>query len=125
MADLLGATNPVPGYDRNSQNRPVVSAPQIENTKIQNVPDPTRVSRPDGRTEQQGAEQDLSASTLRYDSNFQSFLQALRDAPDLASVLAKTVVWLKSVVSTPGLAPGTAEELGKLLSLLQKWIWSH
>ena len=30
MADLLGATNPVPGYDRNSQNRPVVSAPQIE-----------------------------------------------------------------------------------------------
>lgn len=119
MADLLGATNPVPGYDRNSQNWPVVSAPQSENTKIQNVPDPTRVSRPDGRTEQQGAEQDLSASTLRYDSNFQSFLQALRDAPDLASVLAKTVVWLKSVVSTPGLAPGTAEELGKLLSLLQ------
>ena len=99
MADLLGATNPVPGYDGASQNRSHSALPQVQDPRVQNVPDLSRVSRADGRTEQQGAGNHLDAGRLRYDSNLQTFLQQLRDAPDLAAVLAKTVVWMRGLVS--------------------------
>lgn len=51
MPDILGATNPVPGYDKAAVNRNLPASP--ENTQIQNIPDPTRVGRTDGRTERQ------------------------------------------------------------------------
>ena len=107
MADLLGATNPVPGYDGASQNRSHSALPQVQDPRVQNVPDLSRVSRADGRTEQQGAGNHLDAGRLRYDSNLQTFLQQLRDAPDLAAVLAKTVVWMRGLVSAPGLSEGS------------------
>ena len=74
MADLLGATNPVPGYDGASQNRSHSALPQVQDPRVQNVPDLSRVSRADGRTEQQGAGNHLDAGRLRYDSNLQTFL---------------------------------------------------
>ena len=77
MADLLGATNPVPGYDGASQNRSHSALPQVQDPRVQNVPDLSRVSRADGRTEQQGAGNHLDAGRLRYDSNLQTFLQQL------------------------------------------------
>ena len=116
MADLLGATNPVPGYDGASQNRSHSALPQVQDPRVQNVPDLSRVSRADGRTEQQGAGNHLDAGRLRYDSNLQTFLQQLRDAPDLAAVLAKTVVWMRGLVSAPGLSEGIAQEMAQLLS---------
>ena len=73
MADLLGATNPVPGYDGASQNRSHSALPQVQDPRVQNVPDLSRVSRADGRTEQQGAGNHLDAGRLRYDSNLQTF----------------------------------------------------
>ena len=119
MADLLGATNPVPGYDGASQNRSHSALPQVQDPRVQNVPDLSRVSRADGRTEQQGAGNHLNAGRLRYDSNLQTFLQQLRDAPDLAAVLAKTVVWMRGLVSAPGLSEGIAQEMAQLLEMLR------
>lgn len=55
----------------------------------------------------------------RYDSNLQTFLQQLRDAPDLAAVLAKTVVWMRGLVSAPGLSEGIAQEMAQLLEMLR------
>ena len=119
MPDLLGATNPVPNYDNTAHNRPLPTGPQVQDPRIQNVADPTRVGRADGKTERQGADNDLGPNGLRYDSNFQTFLQQLRDAPDLAAVLTKTLVWMRSMASTPGLSAGIAEEMSNLLQMLQ------
>ena len=47
------------------------------------------------------------------------FLQQLRDAPDLAAVLAKTVVWMRALVSAPGLSEGIAQEMAQLLEMLR------
>ena len=55
MADILGATNPVPGYDKSVTNRNVPVSSE-NNARLQNVPDTTRISRADGRTERQGNE---------------------------------------------------------------------
>ena len=57
MPDLLGATNPVPGYDGSMSNRNIgVAQDGAQNSQIQNVTDPSRVTGADGRTEQQDAE---------------------------------------------------------------------
>ena len=55
MADLLGAANRVPGYDNVNNNRAAQTAIRPNDPQIQNIPDPTRVGRPDARSDQQGA----------------------------------------------------------------------
>ena len=81
MADLLGAANRVPGYDSANNNRALPTEMRPSQTQIQNVPDPTRVGRPDARTDQQGANDALQSDVLRYDSNLQTSLQRLRELP--------------------------------------------
>ena len=72
MPDLLGATNPVPGYDKSlNNNRMPQTAP--ENPNIQNAPDLSKVSRADRRTDRQDSNLQ-GDGPIRYDSNFQTFL---------------------------------------------------
>ena len=89
MANLMGVTNPVPGYDGPNNTRVQPTAIRPGDTTIQNIPDPTRVGRPDARTDQNGANDALLSDGLRYDSNLQMFLQALRESPDLAAEFTK------------------------------------
>ena len=119
MADLLGAANRVPGYDSANNNRTLPPPNRTGDPQIQNVPDPTRVGRADARTDQQAANDALQSDALRYDSNLQTFLQRLREAPDLPEVLGKTLVLLRGVVSTPGLQEGIAQEIAQLLEMLR------
>ena len=51
MPDLLGVTNAVPGNDSNLINRNMPSIPN--DPRLQNAPDPTRVTRSDNRSERQ------------------------------------------------------------------------
>ena len=111
MPDLLGATNPVPGYDKTAINRNITVSP--DNTQIQNVPDPSKVVRADGRTEQQDSNLQGDGG-IRYDSNFQTFLQRLRDTPGLADSLARIFSGREGIVVSSGLSAGIAEEMGFL-----------
>ena len=117
MPDILGATNPVPGYDKTSLNRNVTVSPESTPPQIQNVPDPTRVNRADNRTEQQDSNLQGDGK-IRYDSNFQTFLQRLRDAPNLADVLSRIFAGEGTVVSS-GMSAGIAEELSQILEMLR------
>lgn len=118
MANLMGVTNPVPGYDGANNNRTLPAAPKPNDTTIQNIPDPTRVVRPDARTDQNGAGNALDSDALRYDSNLQFFLQALRDAPDVQAELAKAITWMRGLVTMPGLTQGVADEMARFLQML-------
>lgn len=117
MADLLGATNRMPGYDSTTNNR-VQAAPSRADAQVQNMTDPTRVTRADARSDQQDAGDALQSNVLRYDSNLQTFLEQLRQCPDLAQVMSKTLVLLRGAISTPGLQAGVAQELSQLLNML-------
>lgn len=119
MADLLGAANRVPGYDSANNNRAQPAPVKPNDPQVQNVPDPTRVSRADGRTERQDAGNALQSNVLRYDSNLQTFLEQLRQAPDLAQAMGKVLLQLRGVVSTPGLQEGVAKELAEFLQMIQ------
>ena len=116
MPDLLGATNPVPGYDKTAINRNITVSP--DNTQIQNVPDPSKVVRADGRTEQQDSNLQGDGG-IRYDSNFQTFLQRLRETPSLAQSLSLLFSGRESVVVSSGLSAGIAEEMARLLEMLR------
>ena len=94
MPNPVGVTNPVPGFDNTNGRVPPGLSGQSGAQQIQNVPDPTRVGRPDARTDQKGADDAAQSGVLRYDSNLQFFLQQLRDMPELTvqmdKVLAET-----------------------------------
>ncbi len=114
MPDLLGATNPVPGYDNTSVNRNIPVSPS--NTQIQNVPDPSRVTGADNRTEQQDASQ--GSGQIRYDSNFQAFIQQLRQAQDMSQSLSRLMLREGTAV-TSGMSEGIAEEMSQAIELLK------
>ena len=116
MPDLLGATNPVPGYDNSIPNRNIPVSP--DNTQIQNVPDPSKVVRADRRTEQQDSGQQ-NAGNVRYDSNFQTFLQRLRETPNLAESLSRLFITREGTVVSSGLTSGVAAEMAKALEMIQ------
>lgn len=117
MPNLMGVTNPVPGADSSNINRQLPSSPGA-NTNIQNAPDLNRISRPDMRTEQQGSGDATGpGGALRYDSNFQTFLQRLQNTPELTRTLAEIMLSYKSVVSS-GLNQGIAAEMSQLLQML-------
>ena len=118
MPDLLGVTNAVPGNDANLINR---NMPQIPNDpRVQNAPDPSRVVRPDNRSDQQGAGEGLlDDRALRYDSNFASFLQRLNDTPGLAQSLAVLLRTYQGTVVSSGMGEGIAVEMSALLEMLQ------
>ncbi len=114
MPDLLGATNPVPGYDNTSVNRNIPISPG--NTQVQNIPDLNRVTGADNRTEQQDAGQ--AGGQIRYDSNFQTFLQQLRRNQDITGVMARLLLREGTSVSS-GMSEGIAEEMSQVLEMLK------
>ena len=116
MPDLLGAANPVPGYDSSTINRNISVSP--DNTNIQNVPDPNRVVGPDGRTEQQDGGQFGDSGQIRYDSNFQTFIQQLRQSQDLSESLARLMGKDATVVSS-GMSEGIAKEMSQAIELMK------
>ena len=116
MADLLGATNPVPGYDNTAVNRNIPVSPN--NTQIQNVPDPSRVTGADNRTEQQDSSQAGDSGQIRYDSNFQTFIQQLRQSQGASQSLSTLMAREGTVVSS-GMSEGIADEMSRAMELLK------
>ena len=114
MPDLLGATNPVPGHDNININRNIPISPG--SSQVQNVPDLSKVTGADHRTEQQDSSQ--SGGQVRYDSNFQTFVQQLRQTQDLSSIMAKLMMREGTSVAS-GMSEGIAEEMAQALQMLK------
>lgn len=115
MPDILGVTNPVPGRENNIINRNLPMSPT--QTQVQNVPDPSRVTRADGRSERQDNASEQGA--IRYDSNFASFLQKLAGSSELSTVLLQTLSGRMGSVISSGITEGTAAELAELMNMLK------
>ncbi len=117
MAQILGVTNPVPGYDSNHNTPNKNIATQPGTSQIQNAPNLEQITRGDRRTDQQDASKGQQAA--RFDSNFQSFLQRLREMPDLAASFARLFSGKTGTVVRSGMDAGIAEELAQFLKMLQ------
>ena len=117
MPDLLGVTNPVPGHDNSNVNRNIPVSPN--DTRIQNAPDPSRVSRPDNRTERQDTGDSAGSQGLRYDSNFAAFLQRMAGTPGMGESLRTLFAMFEGKVVSSGIEEGLASEMGALLNMLK------
>lgn len=113
MPNISNVTNPVPGQEVNTY-KPSVTP---NDTQIQNVPDPSRVGRPDARSERQDTA--TSNETRRYDSYFQSFLKALRDSGSVSETITKFLISRPGILVTSGLSAGISEEIAQLLKMLK------
>ena len=116
MPDLLGATNPVPGHDKVITNRNVPVSPN--NTNLQNVPDLSKITRADGRTEKQGSTLQEDR-TVRYESNFQTFMQRLKETPGMAESLARIFSGRQGTVVVSGMKEGISAQMAKLMQMMQ------
>lgn len=120
MPDILGVTNPVPGRENVTANRnvPITQANTQNNPNIQNVPDLERVTHADGRTDRQDNNLSNSPQNIRYDSNFETFVQRLREAPDLAQSLARLFGGREGTVVTSGMSEGVAQEMAEIMQMM-------
>lgn len=113
MADIMKVTTPTTGYENTSpRHNPITPG----DTQIQNVVTPNRVSRPDGKTDQQGA--DSSGYLHRYDSNFESFIQQLRRTPTLTDTMSGLLLGRMQTLVSSGLSTDMAQELAQFLKML-------
>jgi len=112
MPEILRPTNPVPNYDNaGARNQPI----SPRDTNIQNVVDPSRVTRADQRTEQQQAGD--AAQKLRYESNFLTFVQRLRNSPDPAASFLQLLG--RGLQVSSGISEGLAVEMSQFLEYMQ------
>ena len=112
MANIVSVTNPVPGQEANTYRSPI--APN--DPQIQNIPDPTRVGRPDARSDRQDTAN--TNLTRRYDSYFQTFLQALRSSGSVSETMARFLLAASGMSVTSGMSAGISEELARFLQML-------
>ena len=120
MPDILGVTNPVPGRENLNLNRtvPLTQGNTQNNPNIQNVPDLGRVVHADGRTDREDNGLLKEFQHIRYDSNFETFVQRLREAPNLAESLAKLFGGREGTVVLSGMGTGVAEEMSQILQMM-------
>jgi len=114
MPAILGPTNPVPGQEQ----QPVrITTPPSSDTSVQNIVNPAQVTRPDNRTDRQDTGDATQSFAARYESNFMTFLQRLRGAPDMAEVFFQLIQGGGLQVSS-GIRAGFAEEIAQFLEFL-------
>ncbi len=115
MPALLGPTNPVPGYD----TPPVkITTPPPSDTSVQNIVNPQQVVRPDGRTDQQDTGDAAQSFAARYESNFMTFIQRLRNMPELRTYFMQLLQGQETQVSS-GVRSGLAQELSQFMEFLR------
>lgn len=114
MANILRVTTPPTGYENNVRNN---AQNQPDKMQIQNPVDPSRVVRPDNRSDansQSGAQ--LSAN---YDSNFGTFVQLLRDTPELSDTMSKLMFGGMANLVEAGIGADTAEDISTFFQLMK------
>ena len=123
MPNILGVTNPVPGRDNannlSGRNVPLTQGNTQNNPNIQNVPDLGKVVHADGRTDRQDNTLLGNQQPARFDSNFETFVQRLREAPNMAEALARLFGGREGTVVLSGMSAGVAEEMSQIMKMMR------
>ncbi len=114
MANILKVTTPLTGYENNVRSN---NTEQAEKLQVQNPVDPTRVVRPDGRTDANSQQQ--AQLRMDYDSNFGAFVQLLRDTPELTDTMSKLMFGGMANLVESGIGEDTAKEISSFFQLLK------
>lgn len=105
MSNILNVSSAIPGYDNNIKNNPYTTA----DANIQNQVDPSKVTRPDGRTDS-GQEQSTGMG-LNYESNYDNFVQMMNSSPQLTQIFTKLIFGGMNHLVEAGIGETFAEEI--------------
>ncbi len=108
----MGPTNPVPGYTPAEPVR--ITPPAAGDTSVENIVNPETVNRTDNRPERQDTGD--AANAAKFNSNFTTFLQRLRDAQMLPETFMRVLVQGTQVSS--GIQTGFAANLAEFMQFL-------
>lgn len=116
MSDILSnvakINQPVNGgYDNNSIRNSPSAHP---GANIQNVIDPSRINRPDGKTENE--EQRFA---FNYESNYGKFIQSLKNMPGLSELFSKLLFVDAQNIITSGLGESFAKEIAAFMEMIK------
>lgn len=114
MPNILKVSTPATGYENNSvKNNPTAS----EGLQIRNPVDPSKVPRGDNRAD---AGQDQGTQLgFRYESNFGTFLQTLKNAPELARSFSELLFAGMNGVLEGGISQEFAADITELFQMMQ------
>ena len=115
MSNILRVTTPLPGYESNNVKNNTQNP--AEKTQIQNPVDPSRVVRPDGRTDANSQRE--AQLGMSYESNFGTFVQLLRDTPPLSDTMSKLMFGGMANLVEAGISENTAEDIASFFQLLK------
>ena len=107
MSNILKVSVPTGGLENNSRTNPITT----NDTNIQNIVDPGKVVKPDGQ--KTNSDRQMGAN---YESNFQNFVSALRNKPELVETLKTIYFQMGSMVSS-GIGEDFAAEIAKFLEM--------
>lgn len=107
MSNILKVSVPTSGLENTSRTNPIT----VNDANIQNVVDPSKIVKPDGQ--KSNPDKNLGAN---YESNFQNFIAALKEHPDLAESLKQIFFQMNSVVSS-GIGEDFAAEIAEFLEM--------
>lgn len=113
MADFLKVTTPPTGYENTTRSNPITT----NDTNIQNIIDPSKVTRPDG----QGAltENPENNFALSYDSNFDKFVQLLKGTPALMDSITELLFTNMGTIVNSGIGENFANEISQFMQMLK------
>lgn len=107
MSNILKVSVPTGGMETNTRTNPIT----VNDTNIQNIVDPSKVVKPDGQ--KTNSDRNMGAN---YESNFQNFISALRERPELIETLKTIYFQMGSMVSS-GIGEDFAAEIAKFLEM--------
>ncbi len=111
MANILKITTPNITQNQSQQSRPSIDR-NIAND-IQGPIQPTKVLKPDARSDSTGQEQGIGRH-FRYESNYATFIKQVQTSPTISEGFAKLFFERFATVATSGLSKGFAAELASL-----------
>ena len=113
MADILKVTTPITGYENSTKTNPI----QVHDPNIQNIVDPSKVSRPDGKAGY--SEQKENAFGLHSDSNFDMFMKMVKESAQLPEWMTELLFSKMGIMVTSGLNKNFAQEVSSFLQMIQ------
>lgn len=113
MPNILKVTTPTTGYD-NMNN--VKANPELQNpVNVQGPVNPSKVVKPDGRSDASGQPDDLR---FQFETNFDTFIRQLKNMPVLAEELPKLFNEFAGMAVESGMGSGFAAEVAGFLKMI-------
>lgn len=115
LSDILKVTTPPSGYENSTKTNPITT----NDTNIQNIVDPTKVVRPDGQAGSQESNNNGNGFTLNYESNFDKFMQLVRNSPPLVNVFSQMMFTGMGNIISSGINENFAQEISQFMEMIK------